>query len=213
MTLAKTRLLIALSTLGIVGPVIFVAAIFVAGAVRPGYSAIGTAISALGTGANGWQEDVPALILGVCLLGFVVAFVWSMTGVVRRSVVAWSATMLALLALVWITVSVFTSAPATRGVHTAASLIGELAAVAALAIVGFGLRRQAPWKTESRVSLIAAAVSLAALIVTFATSQRRLSESLQLGGLFERILVVVVLAWCAYFAIRQIQHARLNQAA
>ena len=213
MSTIQQRLLIPFASLGIVGPIVFVGDFLIVGALRPGYSALDQAISALGTGPDGWLEDVAAFILGLCLLGFVVAFCWSMAGVASRATVAWSATAFTIFSLVWITVSVFTSAPSTRRVHTIASLVGEIAVVAGIAIVGFGLRKTAGWKTEAGISLVVAALSLVVLVLTFATSQPKLAESVHLGGLFERVLVVVVLAWFVYISVRLIQGARSTTAA
>ena len=213
MSTTRQRLMIPLASLGVVGPIVFVGDVLIAGALRPHYSALDQAVSALGTGPDGWQEDVAAFILGLCLLGFVVAFSWSMMGVIGRATIAWTATAFTVFSLVWITVSLFTSAPPTRRVHTIASLVGEVAVIAGIAIVGFGLRKTANWKAEARISLIVAAISLVVLILTFATSQPKVAESVHLGGLFERILVVVVLAWFTYISVRLIQRARSTTAA
>src|SRR5476651_2639898 len=59
---------------GIIGPVLFVLAFTFAGFIRTGYSPIQTAISALGVGSNAWLEDVPAFLLGLTILGFVISF-------------------------------------------------------------------------------------------------------------------------------------------
>ncbi|HWU32026.1 MAG TPA: DUF998 domain-containing protein [Marmoricola sp.] len=208
MSTIQQRLLIPFASLGIAGPIIFVGDVLIAGAMRPGYSALDQAISALGTGPDGWQEDIAAFILGLCLLGFVIAFCWSLVGVINRTTIAWSAIAFSIFSLVWITVSLFTSAPPTRKVHTIASLVGEIAVVAGIAIVGFGLRKTSDWKAEGRISLVVAALSLVVLVLTFATSQPKIANSVHLGGLFERVLVVVVLAWFAYISARLIQRAR-----
>ncbi len=190
---------------GIIGPVLFVAAVTIAGAVRPGYSPIHQAISALGTGVNGWQEDVPAIILGVSLLAFAASFFLAMRAVLAPASRLAGTILLATGALVWITVGFFTAAPPTRTVHTIASVIGEVAGIAALAVIGIGLRGARPWRAWSIYSLVTAAVALVTLMATFKTSQRSIPASERMGGLMERLLVIEILLWFVAFAVKLVR--------
>jgi hypothetical membrane protein len=187
---------------GVVGPILFVAAFTAVGALRPGYSPIHQAISALGTGTNGWQEDGPAIILGVLLLAFTASFFLATNEVLAALPRLIGTALLVVVSLVWIVVGIFTAAPATRAVHTIASLIGEVSAIAALAVIGLGLRSERGWRAWSLYSIITAAVALATLVLTFATSQRSIPTSTRLGGLMERLLVVECLAWFVAFGVK-----------
>jgi hypothetical membrane protein len=187
---------------GVVGPIFFVAAVTIVGALRPDYSPISEAISALGTGANGWQEDMPAIILGLLLLAFMVSFFLAMRSVLSTASRIIGTILLAIVGLVWITVGIFTAAPSTRTVHSIASVIGEIAAIAALFVIGIGLRAAPAWRAWSIYTIVTAAVALVTLLLTFITSQRALSTSVRIGGLMKRLLVVEILLWFVVFAVK-----------
>jgi hypothetical membrane protein len=187
---------------GIIGPILFVAAFTIAGALRPGYSPISQAISALGTGVNGWQEDIPAIILGILLLAFTLSFFLAMRSVLPATSRVIGSVLLAIVALVWITVGIFTAAPSTRTVHTIASVVGEVSAIAALFVIGIGLRAAPSWRAWSVYTIATAVVALVTLLLTFITSQRSLSASVRIGGLLERLLVVEILAWFVAFGVK-----------
>jgi hypothetical membrane protein len=187
---------------GIIGPILFVAAFTIAGALRPGYSPISQAISALGTGPDGWQEDIPAIILGLLLLAFTVSFFLAMRTVLPTTSRIIGTILLAIFSLVWITVGVFTAAPSTRTVHTIVSVIGEIAAITALFVIGVGLRAAPAWRAWSIYTIVTAVVALVTLLLTFITSQRSISASLRIGGLLERLLVVEILAWLVAFGVK-----------
>jgi hypothetical membrane protein len=198
---------------GIIGPILFVAAFTIAGALRSGYSPISQAISALGTGAAGWEEDIPAIILGILLLAFTASFSLAMRTVLSAAARVIATILLAIVALVWITVGVFTAAPPTRTVHTIASVVGEVAAIAALFVIGVGLRKAPAWRAWSIYTIASAVVALVTLVLTFLNSQRSLSASARIGGLLERLLVVGILAWfvaCGIKLVRTAGHERPN---
>jgi uncharacterized protein DUF998 len=116
----------------------------------------------------------------------------------KGSLVA-STILLTIFALVWIVVGLFTAAPPTRAVHTTASVVGELAAIAALIIIGVGSRRSPTWRAGSLSAIIAGAVALVLVLLTFKTSQRSIPASDRLGGLMERLLVIELLLWFVAF--------------
>lgn len=212
-TARRSRLARLLALGGIVGPIVFIAAFTIAGAIRPGYSPIHRAISALGTGATGWQEDVPALILGVMLLCFTASFVLLMRTVMAKTSLVLSTILLTVFALVWITVAIFTSAPATVGIHTIASIVGEIAVLVAFVLVGSALRKAPGWRGWSAYSLIAGAVTLIILVVTYIAARPSIPASLRLGGLTERIMVIEILIWFVAFGwklFRTPAHVFLN---
>lgn len=117
--------------------------------------------------------------------------------------------LLAIFSLVWITVGVFTAAPPTRTVHTIASVVGEVAAIAALIVIGIGLRAAPAWRAWSIYTIVTAAVALVTLLLTFITSQRSLSASVRIGGLLERLLVVEILLWFMAFGVKLVRTAAL----
>ena len=136
------------------------------------------------------------------LLAFTVSFYLAMRTVLSAALRLIATVLLAIFSLVWITVGVFTAAPATRMVHTVASAIGEVAVVAALFVIGFGLRKAPSWRAWSIYTIVTAVVALVTLLLTFITSQRSLSASVSIGGLLERLLVVEVLARFVAFGVK-----------
>jgi hypothetical membrane protein len=184
---------------GVIGPILFVAAITVAGLIRPGYSPIHTAISGLGVGKNAWLEDVAAFLLGLSTIVFTVGFARimrsEMSGAARRA----SAFLFTIYGLVWITVSIFTSKPSTRPIHTLASMLGEICVTAALFVVAAGLKSSSRWQRWARYSRVAAYVTVLLVIFTVLASSGRRSGSISVGGLAERLLVVEVLIWFVAF--------------
>jgi hypothetical protein len=105
---------------------------------------------------------------------------------------------------VWITVGLFTAASATRTVHTIASVVGEVAGIAALFVIGLGLRTAPSWRAWrlNLYTIVTAMVALVTLLLTFITSQRSLAASVRIGGLMERLLVVEILLWFIVFGIK-----------
>jgi hypothetical membrane protein len=193
---------------GIIGSVLFVAAFTIAGALRAGYSPIHQVISALGTGPDGWQEDVPAILPGVFLLAFTASFFLSMRTVMAMASLVSGTVLLAIFALVWITVGVFTAAPPTCTVHTIASVVGELAAIAALIVIGLGLRHARGWRAWSIYSFVTGAAALVLVLLTFRPSQRSIPASDHLGGLMERLVVVELRLWFLAFACQLVHQGQ-----
>ncbi len=59
---------------GIVGPVLFVLAFTIAGALRPGYSPVRDVVSDLGAGPGSWLQNANFAVFGVLLLAFAAGF-------------------------------------------------------------------------------------------------------------------------------------------
>jgi hypothetical membrane protein len=144
---------------------------------------------------------MPAIILGILLLAFAASFFLEMRTVLPAASRVIGVALLAIGALVWITVGVFTAAPPTRTVHTIASVVGEVASVAALLVIGVGLPRAPSWRAWSDYSIGTGVVALATLVLTFMTSQCAISATVRVGGLMERLLVMEILLWFAAFGV------------
>lgn len=197
--MAARRLVLA----GVIGPVASVVAFTVVGALRPGYSPLRQAISALGTGPGGRLIDVGGVVMGVGLVIFAGAFATLMRPVLRPSV-RWFATMcFALDGLGVATAGVFTSAPATAALHTIGASLGTVSTLVAFVVVGLALRRHARWRRWGVYSLTAAAVTLALVAAEYAFLMPRSPlHMIHVGGLLERADFVWHYAWYVLFGYR-----------
>ncbi len=62
---------------GVIGPALFVLVFLLEGALRPGYNALNTYVSALSLGPRGWIQIANFLLFG----GLLLAFTWALRGV------------------------------------------------------------------------------------------------------------------------------------
>lgn len=188
---------------GVVGPVALVTAFTIPGALRPGYSPIHTAISALGVGPGGWVLNGLGAAVGVLILIFTAVFVLEMRphiGPVRLGVIGGC---LALDGLGFAVAGVFTDAPSTVQLHTIGSMAGTVTSLLAFVLVGLSLRRVPAWQRLGVYSLVAAGVALVLVAGDYALLMPRSPlRPLQLGGLMERLDFGWHVAWYVVFGWR-----------
>jgi hypothetical membrane protein len=187
----------------IIGPVLFVLAFNLAGIIRPGYSPIDQAISDLGVGEYAWLVNGSLVILGLSLGGAATAFyriTRPIAGATFRFVAA------ALLACVGAGFAVAGIFDETNPLHwqLGAPLVYG-GATFGLLLAGLILRRDDGWRRWGTVTVLASALTLALVALTFYTfssytfTEGDPSPNGQLGGLMERLLFLVILAWYAVF--------------
>lgn len=180
---------------GVVGPIMFVLVFTIVGMARPGYSAVRQPVSDLGRGPNGWQLNVPLILLGLLLTTFVAGFFRAFgvgPGRVRRWVSA------GLLELPGIGFAVAGAFPLPSPVHwiVGATLV-FLGSVPAFIVTGLFLRRDPAWRGWGTYSLVTGVVTLALAVAMFVLANPNSPVPLQITGLIERILFVEMLAWYA----------------
>lgn len=192
-----------LALAGVIGPVLSVVVFTVAGALRPGYSPVRQAISALGTGPGGWVIDALGVVVGVGLIVFAASFASLMRPTLRPGV-RWFATVCIVLdGLGVATASVFTDAPATVALHTVGSSLGTVSTLVAFVVVGVALRRNPRWRRWGTYSMVAAAGALALVAASYAFLMPRSPlHGIHAGGLFERADFVWHYAWYVAFGWR-----------
>src|SRR4029077_1917619 len=61
---------------GIIGPALFVSVFLLEGALRPGYNALNTYVSALSLGPRGWVQITNFILFG----GLLLVFTWAVAG-------------------------------------------------------------------------------------------------------------------------------------
>jgi hypothetical membrane protein len=188
---------------GVVNSIAFVLVYTVAGILRPGYSQIHQAISDLGVGPNGSLLDAIAVIHALLLIAFAVGFALSMQQVLTLGWRLSSAALLVLPELALVTAAIFTDAPSTVAIHSLATIVGLVSTISAFIVIGLGLRRDSQWSWWGTYSLVTAVVTLVLIAVEFWTFQPGTPLApAHLGGLMERVLSVVTLAWYVVFGWR-----------
>lgn len=192
-----------LALAGVIGPVLSVVVFTVAGALRPGYSPMRQAISALGTGPGGGVLDTVGLLMGVGLILFAASFAMLMRSTLTAGVRWFATACFGLDGLGVATAAVFTDAPATVTLHTVGSSLGTVSTLIAFVVVGIALRRNARWRRWGTYSLAAAAVALALVAAGYAFLMPRSPlHGIHVGGLLERADFTWHYAWYVAFGWR-----------
>lgn len=190
---------------GIAGPILFCAVVVAAAAVRDDYSHVANFISELGaTGTTyaGFMNYAGFLPAGLMLAAFGAGLAGLLPG--RR---------LAMLACVL--VSLFGAGVAVSGivscdlgcpqvggsvenlVHNRVAPAAFLCLIAAMGILGAHFRGHPGWRSLSAYSLGSSVTGLC-LLAALATSL----ETRELTGLWQRLLLAVLFAWCAAVSLR-----------
>lgn len=212
---------------GIAGPVFFVAVFTIAGWLTPGYSAMREVISYLELGANGWIQHLNFMVSGLLLVLFGVGF--------ARAVRSWSGSGWRMAAAVAIALSgaglcmaglfapdppgTATAAASVHGVlHTVSFTLVFLPLGIACLVVGMRVISTRGWRVHGGYSLLAGlmaiVMALGNLFSTFVRSNASnafvsaTSSQLSVGGLINRVLVVVTFAWYVVLAIRLLEQRR-----
>lgn len=188
---------------GVLGPVVFVITVTLAGLLRPGYSPVDQTVSDLGIGDHAWIVNGAVALLGLALVGFAIAFYRNVrpdADVRARLVTA------ALLASVGVSFALAGAFPETDPRHYVAALLFFVSAPLALASAGILLRGAPALRGWARATLAIAGLTVALTAVTFYVfSFYRPSSGPEmigrLGGLMERVVFVVVLAWYAAYSL------------
>jgi len=184
---------------GVIGPIFYVVMFTLAGFLRPGYSPLRQSISTLGVGRNAWLLNTGAMVFGVLLLAFAIGFYLLMQQVIENKRLITCLVLLVLSSIGVINTGLFPAAPATVLLHwTLGFLLGLLPPVAVYAIVGWHWRHRSHWRGYGWYSLATVIASVVLMVLSFVLLAPRSAAGgplTPLGGLIERVLVVVVLAW------------------
>ena len=190
---------------GVVGPILFVVVIAVAGALRPDYSHISNFISELGaTGTSrAWLINYAGFVpAGLMLLGFGLALGHQL----RRHHLSPIAAVLVIAFAVGMTTSGIASCdlgcPQGTGtlenrVHDNIAPVAFLSLIIGVAIFGFQVRRIPRWRGLSAYSLLSSAVAFGLMATLVASIEAR-----EFTGLWQRLLLGVLFLWCAVVSTR-----------
>jgi hypothetical membrane protein len=208
------RLTRTLLACGVVGPLLFSAAVLIQGATRPGYSAWRNAGSQLALGDQGWMQTINFFACGLLLLCFAIGL--------RRALPAgrgstWTPRLVAGIGLCLVLAGIFPvnpglgyppGVPATYSLHGAIHFVVGTLLFGQLSAVCFVLARRFAsdpgWKAWAPGSIaigaIVALFYLATVVVSFIDQAG--SGPAAWHGLLQRISLFSGLAWLSLVALR-----------
>jgi hypothetical membrane protein len=211
-----TRLLL---TGGVVGPALFVVALLVEGATRPGYSAWRNIGSQLALSSQGWEQVANFLMCGVVCLGFAVGLRRALGG--GKGAFAGSLA-LTVFSLALIVAGIFTTdpghgyppgVPAPAGGPTPHGVVHALAGLftfVSLGVACFALARRfagdTRWRGWAAYSILTGVVVVLSLVVSNVPS---LSD---VGGFIQRIGIVGGWTWIVLLAMRLLRDMQPDMA-
>ncbi|GIF96852.1 DUF998 domain-containing protein [Catellatospora citrea] len=192
-TVDMTRALLAA---GVAAPVLFVVGFTVAGLVRPGYSAMRSAVSDLGVGQNAWLQNANFLLFAMLLIGYAVGYRRALTQDLGRSATT-GAVLIGCASIGLVGAVVFPATPATGLLHFLLGFLIVLGAAMAAAFHGGRVFRHVPGgRGLARYSTWSGIAAVAMFVVTFvALNPASPLERAGVGGLINRILAIVAFSW------------------
>jgi lipoprotein signal peptidase len=187
------RVLHALAWGTIIGPLVLTAAWLVLGSLRPGFSHISQPISGLGVGPNATAMNAAFIACGVATLmgiGGVFAAIPEMNERWRRICVL----LLSISAIGEVFDGIFTFE--SFMLHFAGFLLAVGSCVVSFPIVGFCLRSIPRWRTFGKSLVFGGALTLALLLLFFATfNVADVSAGHGFAGLTERLVILEMQTW------------------
>ena len=192
-----------LALMGVVAPVIFIAANLTAAFSAPDYSFIRDSISSLALSPLGWVQTIGFMLMGLLIEAFVIGLILSIRG-------GWGfrlgAGILVFFGFGILLVGAFHTDP-VGGPRTFEGMIHGVAAVAvfwlapfASLLIAYDLKKNLYWKGFFLYTIIAGAFALAIMI-----GRLWLPDEMSWFGLYERILTLDELIWVVVVAVRILQ--------
>jgi hypothetical membrane protein len=186
-----------IALLGVVSPILCVLVFTLAGFLRPGYSPIHHAISALGVGPDGWILNTDLIISGLLFVIFAIGFYWCMRPVISRGWLLVSTILLVLSGVGVVNEGIFHQ-PAhgdpVAHLHMVLHGIGLAvlfySLIIALLIMGWHFCKTPGWRVYGWYLLLAAFVTLGLLIVP-----TQIAGSGHIWGFIERAQVIIGFSW------------------
>jgi hypothetical membrane protein len=188
---------------GLIGPPLFVAAILIEGATRPGYSAWSNYASQLSLSSQGWEQIVNFVVFGVLMLGFAVGARRAMpTG--KGS--TWAPILLGVFGLCMLLAGMFVIDPGNGypvGVPTETTLHGTLHTIfgagvfASLPVTCFVLSRRWTQSTSGKLWMAYSMLTGVLMLAFFVASWDG-----PMLGLYQRISISVGWTWLVVLALR-----------
>lgn len=186
-----------LALAGVLGPILSITVFTLAGFLRPGYSPVSQAISALGVGPNAWILNTDLIISGLLSIAFAIGFYQLMRPVIIKRWLLTSTIFLMLSGAGIINEGFFHQpSPGDPAAHLYIILHGIglsvlfYARIIALLIIGWRLLKIPAWRRYGWYSVITALVTFGLLAIP-----EQIVVHNQIVGLIERIQVIAVFSW------------------
>lgn len=187
---------------GVLGPVLFVAIVIVAGFLYDGYSHVSQAISELGgEGAEyALLQNINFLAIGVFTLGFAWALARVLGGSIVGPLLIGAFGLLSSIANGLLPCDLGCEGQTTVGLlHNITGITGFVAAIAGMLVLARRWRTDPRWQSHAGFTRGAAFVALAGLIVFIAM---KASGAEAVDGLAQRVFVGALLTWITVTAVR-----------
>jgi hypothetical membrane protein len=186
-----------IALLGVVSPILCVLVFTLAGFLRPGYSPIHNAISALGVGQNGWILNSDLIISGLLFIVFAIGFYWWMRPFISRGWLLASTILLVLSAAGVVNEGIFhqpahgePSAHLHMMLHGIGLAVLFYSLIIALLILGWHFCKIPDWRVCGWYLLLTAFATLGLLILP-----TQIANSGHIWGFIERAQVIVGFSW------------------
>ena len=208
---------------GVVGPALFVLALLLEGATRPGYSAWRNFGSQLSLSDQGWEQIANFIVCGVLCLGFAVAVPRALSPSKPRSKgVVTGSIALAVFGLSLIAAGIFVTGPAlgyppgadvrtAQSWHASVHGLAGIGAFGSLAVACFifavffaGDARWRGWSVYSIVVGMTLALSFFLSNITAVLDMNGVWPNAP-TGLIQRVGIIVGWTWISFFAWRLLQ--------
>lgn len=187
---------------GMVGPVLFVVVIIVAGVLYEGYSHVSQAISELGgEGAEyGLLQSINFIAIGVFTLGFAWALARDLGGSIVGPLLIAVFALSSSIANGLLPCDLGCEGQTTVGLlHNVTGITGFVAAIAGMLVLARRWRADPRWRSHVAFTRGAAFVALAGLIAFIGT---KASDAEAIDGLVQRVFVTAILAWVFVTSVR-----------
>ncbi len=208
-----TRLLLAC---GVIGPLVFILAFLIEGALRPDYSAWHNFVSDLGESSQGWTQIANFLFCGLCML----CFAFGLRRVFRSGKGAlWGPLLLGIFGLSLIIAGLFVTDPSLgyyppgspRGsvtlhgtIHSANAPLAFGSLTIAIFVLASRFASDPAWRGWALSSLVTGILlvgTFIACLVTAVLDEKGLLPNSP-TGLLERIAIIIGWGWIALLALR-----------
>lgn len=173
------------------------------GLLRPGYSPIHQAISDLGVGPNGQTADSLGFLEGLLRVGFAAGVLIVLRTMPSARLRITGAILVGISGAARLVVSIFTDAPATVAIHSAATMVVVVTFVIGLVLIGTSLLKADVYRRWGIYTLATAALTVVlfgSLFMAFKPGSP--IAPLHIGGLLERITQVEMEAWFVAVGLR-----------
>ncbi len=186
-----------IALIGVISPILCVLVFTLAGFLRPGYSPIHQAISALGTGPDGWILNMDLMISGLLSIIFALGFYWWMRPIISHRWLLASTGLLVLSGVGVVNEGIFhqpahgePSAHLHLVLHGIGLAVLFYSLIIALLIIGWHFRKAPGWRVYGWYLLLTAFATLGLLIVP-----TQIAGSGHIWGFIERVQVVAGFSW------------------